>query len=125
MTDVCHPKAKDTNGEFCPDDSASHNCPVSCNENEALCPGNTNALGCKGADECKEKTKDATGEYCPDTSVCHTPCKLHEISCPGGIDVTGCKKPDMCLPRGRDFSDELCPVHCPSECTETELMCPG
>merc|ERR1719210_1208910 len=94
-------KAKDANGEFCPDDSASHNCPVHCPEDQTLCPGHTNSLGCKGADECKDKAKDANGNYCPDTSVCHTACNLHEISCPGGMDVNGCKTRHLSTQRKR------------------------
>merc|ERR1719479_5221 len=47
--EICRPKAKDKNGQDCPDDSASHDCPIECNEKlgEVLCPTYESPLGCK------------------------------------------------------------------------------
>ena len=47
--DMCKAKAKDVNGDACPDDSASHGCPILCDDlqGEILCPTMENSNGCK------------------------------------------------------------------------------
>ena len=56
-------KAKDKNGIFCADDSASHGCPIECDEakGEVLCPTYENALGCKPKEICIPRPKNSEG----------------------------------------------------------------
>ena len=122
----CRTKFKNTNGEFCPDSSDSHGCPVICKENEYLCEAREDPLGCKEQAICKPITKDNTNENdCPQTSVCPTPCKPHQISCPGGMEENGCKKPDVCVDQKHDFEGNLCPANCPALCDDTQIKCEG
>jgi len=123
---VCHVKAKDTNGVFCPDDSASHMCEKTCPEHQILCPPGEGQLGCREREECTDRTTDNEGDYCPDHSDCPTVCEKNEVNCPGGYDpVTTCKNPDLCIEEERDFNGDLCPVHCPETCTDDQVYCPG
>jgi hypothetical protein len=123
--DVCHAKARNVNGEFCPDNSDSHGCPIICPEDEILCPAKMNILGCKDQATCFPVEKDNSGDNCPDSSVCPTICQPNEISCPGGIHENGCKKQDVCIPQKRDYDGNLCPIHCPGICGENEILCEG
>ena len=123
--DVCHVKAKNENGEFCPDSSASHGCPKSCPPDEVLCPAEEGVLGCKSEEVCRPKSKNDNDEYCPVTADCPTVCKPYEVNCPGGHDDDGCKNPDLCVEQTRDFNGDLCPVHCPQVCEDDQVFCPG
>ena len=123
--DICHVKARDTNGHYCPDNSASHGCPKSCPPEEVLCPADEGPLGCKGEEICRTRSKDDNGEYCSLTADCPTVCKPFEINCPGGHDEDGCKNPDLCIEQHRDFNGDLCPVHCPQTCEDDQVFCPG
>ena len=63
---VCRTRAKDINGNFCPDASDSHGCPVTCTENQVLCPTGIDTMGCKGQALCYKRTTDRNGNFCPD-----------------------------------------------------------
>jgi len=125
--DICHVKAKDTNGQYCPDESDSHGCPKTCPEDEILCPPQEGQLGCKEEATCSPRSKCDDGvTTCPDHSDCPTVCPPHHINCPGGVDDCGCKKADLCIPEERDFNGDICPVHCPEDCDlDTQVECPG
>jgi len=123
--DVCHVKAKDETGVYCPPDSASHLCPKACPPHEVLCEPYEGPLGCKGPYTCETRSKDDMDEYCPSTADCPVHCKTNEFNCPTGTDENGCKLPDECIEKERGFDGELCPFHCPEECTEGQLFCAG
>jgi len=122
---ICHVKAKDTNGIYCPDESDSHGCPVTCPPDQVLCPAKEGPLGCKEEAECKDRTTDDEGEYCPESSDCPTICPPNHVNCPGGVDEDGCKNPDLCIEEHRDFNGDVCPVHCPENCEDDQVFCPG
>ena len=123
--DICHVKAKDENMEYCPDSSASHGCPKTCPDDHVLCPAETGILGCKEEEVCRPRSKNDDEEYCPQTADCPTVCKPMEVNCPGGTDDNGCKNPDLCIENNRDFNGDLCPVHCPQNCDDEQVFCPG
>ena len=133
--ELCVPKFQDINGEHCPDNSASHNCPKTCASETgyefyqdshvfALCPLHENSLGCKPKAECKRRQKDIFDRYCPADSVCPVQCLSNEIQCPNGVDSRGCKRQDVCYPRGEDKDGNLCTINCPSKCTASQISCP-
>jgi len=122
---VCHVKAKNTNGVYCPDNSDSHNCLKTCPPDQILCPAQEGELGCKEETACSDRSTCDDGTFCPDDSDCPTVCPIHHVNCPGGVDDCGCKKPDLCIPEERDFNGDLCPVHCPNPCTDEDVFCPG
>ena len=124
-SDECKPKAKDLNREYCPDESASHECPITCPPEEVVCPPSTTTLGCLEEAECSPKSKDGDGNWCPYESDCPPNCDPNEVACPGGTDQNGCKVPDICLHQDRDINGNLCTVHCPEDCEENEVLCPG
>ena len=124
--DICHVKAKDTNGVFCPDESDSHMCLKTCPPPQILCPPKEGQLGCREIAECEDRSTNNEDEYCPDHSDCPTVCPPHHVNCPGGVDDENCKKPDLCIEEKRDFNGDICPVHCPEDCNlDTEVECPG
>ena len=126
--EVCKPKKKDTNGNFCPDDSASHECPVICNEEigQVLCTAYENILGCKPKATCVTRMKATDGQYCPSSSVCPVQCAIDEIKCPDGDDELGCKRADCCIAMARDNLGEICPEqYCPQKCRAGEYFCAG
>jgi len=125
--EMCRPKATDNNGMFCADDSASHDCPIECDEDigEVLCPTYESVLGCKPRAMCQSRPKDSEGEFCPAHSVCEKECQSDEMLCSDGIDSRGCKNADLCIPRGRDHDGNLCPELCPPKCAEGEYFCAG
>jgi len=123
--DVCHPKVKDYGGVFCPSDSASHECPKTCPDNEVLCPPFEGPDGCKGPYTCKPKSKDNNNASCPITSDCPVYCKPNEHNCPKGFGEDGCKLPDECLEKERDFEGDLCPLRCPEVCGDGQIFCDG
>merc|ERR1712018_1004318 len=102
--EICRPKAKDVNGLYCAEDSASHDCPVECDETigEVLCPTYDSPIGCKPRALCIARPQDTKGEYCPAHSACAKECAWDEILCPDGADSRGCKNADLCLARGED-----------------------
>jgi hypothetical protein len=123
---VCHIKARDINTLWCEDSSASHGCPVTCPDHEILCPPKESPLGCLEEQECTPRTKDHdTGAWCPSTSDCPTVCPPFHVNCPGGVGDDGCKNPDLCIKQHRDFNGDLCPVHCPENCDDDQVFCPG
>merc|ERR1719225_199598 len=71
--------------------------------------------GCKMPDFCHH------GKFCP----VHCSWEKQEMSCPGFWDPkTGEQTtPDTCIP----IKDEMngCPNHCPIQCSEKDIMCPG
>ena len=128
--EVCKPKHKNNDGGFCPDDSASHGCPVICNEEigQVLCTMYEDNLGCKPKAECATRTKLSDGQYCPAASVCPVKCSPDEMKCPDGEDELGCPRADCCIARGRDYAGNLCPgapENCPPKCMDTQYLCPG
>jgi len=125
--EVCRPKAKDVNGIYCQDDSASHDCPVECDETigEVLCHSYDSPIGCKPRALCIPRPQDVNGDYCPAHSACAKECTWDEILCPDGADSRGCKNVDLCLPRGEDRDGNLCPGSCPAICSDNEFNCPG
>ena len=120
-------QAKDYNGFFCEEDSASHACPVLCDETkgEVSCSIYETVLGCKPKATCIPRPINSDGEYCPSHSVCEKQCQLDEFLCSDGVDSKGCKNADLCLPRGRDYDGNLCPEKCPPICADNEFICPG
>merc|ERR1712136_461710 len=130
MPAICNPKGmktKDVNGIYCQDDSASHDCPVECDETigEVLCHSYDSPIGCKPRALCIPRPQDVNGDYCPAHSACAKECTWDEILCPDGADSRGCKNADLCLPRGEDRDGNLCPGSCPAICSDNEFNCPG
>ena len=56
--DSCKEKARDVNGEYCPDNSDSHGCPITCPDDHHECPTRTNTDGCKEQPSCTPCSKD-------------------------------------------------------------------
>ena len=127
--EVCQEIAKSLDGECCSVDplSASHNCPVLCDEinGYVLCPAHMNPNGCKDPAECRERTKDDDGNYCPAHTVCPCKCNEDEVLCREGDDPRGCKGKCFCWPRGTDCDGELCEGCCPAVCAKGEVLVPG
>jgi hypothetical protein len=91
--EVCRTRAKNINGIFCDDDSASHDCPILCNEKagEVDCIPEPDVLGCRGKAVCVQRKKDINGDFCP----CATACPAQQ--CPeGGLDEFGCPLSHLC-----------------------------
>ena len=135
---VCRTKVKDVNGEFCPDDSASHGCPKLCFENVivgrpnnhevAWCPGivQENHLGCKPEQKCYMRVFDVNGDYCPCSSVCPVQCCPYtEMECLNGFDLKGCKRQNTCVPKASDNDGNPCNNACPPVCGTEERFCTG
>merc|ERR1712165_472226 len=81
-------------------------CPVYCNENEMMCPGNMDHnTGCRMADTCMPRDPKC-GSMCP------VHCPEGHMQCAGGTDWNGCKGPDTCMPRDPKCGS-MCQVHCP------------
>ena len=101
---TCAPKDPDT-GLMCPT-----KCPVYCNENEMMCPGDPTsyAVGCEDHVEDICITKDPD---CP--THCPVYCRPNEVMCPGAVDSKGCREPDTCMPQDPKCGAQVCPVHCP------------
>ena len=122
----CRPAAINVNGEDCDPTSASHECPICCEEDEYLCPGVEDHLGCKTENLCLEKTIGHNNETCGMESVCPCHCPPTEVCCEAGLLKNGCKKPGICVPEFISPIDgEHCTVHCPIECGENEIKCEG
>merc|ERR1712226_754509 len=124
---ACRPKAKDNNGIYCMDESASHDCPITCDETkgEVVCQSYKSSSGCKPKEFCIPRPVDNHGDYCPAHSACSIECKSDELVCPDGADARGCKRADLCIPKGEDVDGNLCPGTCPPVCATSEFSCPG
>ena len=89
---VCRDKAKNVNGAFCDDDSASHGCPIKCNEQagECECIPPEDILGCRGKATCVQRKTDNNGGFCPLESACPRHCTGGSAKdC--GLDKSGCQ----------------------------------
>ena len=131
---VCRPKHIDVNGEFCPDESASHGCPKLCFDNEiegrspnnqVLCHVHEDATGCKPEAKCYQKPKDDNDEFCYASSVCPVKCQEDEIQCSSGIDSVGCAREPLCIPKGTDRDGNLCDLECSPICPSGQKFCDG
>jgi hypothetical protein len=124
--DECKIKAENTNGEPCPDDSASHGCAKECCGDTVLCPGETDGLGCLAPSTCEPTSTGMDNATCPHHSDCPTICEPYEVKCEIiKTDDNGCKLEDECVIQERDYDGELCAVQCPLECSDEEVFCPG
>ena len=124
--DTCVPKEKDVNGNYCPDNSASHECPIRCCNDTIPCKVTDDHLGCLGTMECVPRSYGTNGTECPDNSVCPVHCDENELKCPVfDKDEDGCIKPDLCINQDRDVNGDLCQSHCPVTCKDEEIFCPG
>merc|ERR1712241_1185039 len=123
--DICVVCAKDAIGQCCPEESDSHGCPKTCPPGTVLCPARDGPLGCKEEPECNDRSTNGDDEYCPESSDCPTVCPPNHVDCPGGVDDTGCKNTDLCIEEHRDFNGDIWPVHCPENCKDDEVFCPG
>ena len=124
--DTCKQKARDVNGQYCPDNSDSHECPITCPDDTHQCPTRTNTDNCKEQATCTPCSKDINDECCPPASDCPALCQPHEKECQeSGQDENGCPLPPTCVVQERDYYGELCTVHCPGECNDGQIECPG
>ena len=130
---LCVQKQKDNNGEYCPDNSASHGCPKNCaidnyeaTKEFVLCEVVEDLVGCKPEAKCERRAINDNGEFCPGTSVCQTSCENDELSCYDGVDNQGCRRSDVCLEIGNDKDGYLCQNRqCPKTCQNDQIRCPG
>ena len=124
---TCTAKAhNDNDGTYCPDNSDSHGCPITCKNETHPCPTRTNVDGCKEQATCTECSKNNAGECCPQASDCPALCQPHEKEChTPGDDDNGCALPPTCVVQNRNYYGDLCTVHCPGVCNDGQIMCPG
>ena len=130
---LCVPKQKNLNGEYCPENSASHGCPKSCaidsyesSKGYVLCDVAEDLLGCKPEAKCLARAINNNGDYCPEVSVCQAMCEIDEIRCNDGFDSQGCRRSDICIKRGSDKDGVLCQSRqCPKICNDDQIRCPG
>jgi hypothetical protein len=154
--DICREAIKDHNGKFCSGKeftiqveqedyrtnlqrrggflSASHNCPVYCQEwkGEVQCPVYEDALGCKPEASCKQRQnkKDAAGEniegeYCSAASVCPKECPDSQKLCHyEEADEHGCHQEDVCVELDTDNQGNRCAGQdwCPPLCTAAQML---
>merc|ERR1712212_953562 len=86
----------------------------------------TNTDNCKEQATCTPCSKDINDECCPPASDCPALCQPHEKECEeSGTDENGCPLPPTCVVQERDYYGELCTVHCPGECNDNQIECPG
>jgi len=131
---TCKPIACDKDGLKCPENSASHGCPIGCkgvlDGSEVICPpGNDpNRPGCKKPLCCLPRIRCEKIGYCPVHSVCKTECANNEKQCSRGVDENGCANKDVCIPHPTDAeTGALCPnFQCPEICDERiQKYCQG
>ena len=82
-------------------------CPMTCGENEQLCPGEYDSItGCTQPDTCAPSSYPSSVATMPDcTAMCPMTCGENEQLCPGEFDsVTGCSNGDFCMPAGAPCS---------------------
>ena len=100
-------------------------CPLTCNDDEILCPGGTDSNECLQNDQCIKRPLGADGLLCP--GYCPIVCESDEILCSTPNDpITQCKNAPKCVPKqtdvnGNDCSTQLCPIFC----DESEILCDG
>ena len=125
--DSCKEKARNPNGEFCPGESDSHGCPMTCPDDHDICPTLTDLnTGCKEQARCIPCKKNNNGDCCPSVSNCHVLCQPGQQECAQiGEDDNGCPLPRTCMDVNRDFYGDMCPVYCPGECEEWQIYCEG
>ena len=133
MEQTCVIPALSNDGEQCPDTSASHHCPLLCDEanGEVLCPAgdDSNFPGCKGEALCLARPAVPGSDpvnLCPGHSICPRHCGPNELVCSTGLDLNGCKNEDACVPIGTMFDGKTaCETECPPVCNEDQHFCPG
>ena len=130
---VCRPKAKSSNGIYCPLSSASHGCEISCKTLdglETLCAAYEDSTnpGCLETLTCLPRSTGSDGTLCPSYSVCPKKCTSNEIQCVQGFNENGCKEDDLCIPMPEDaYTGQPClDFECPPKCDETvQKYCQG
>merc|ERR1712012_708978 len=122
-----------------------------CGDNEKVCPGGEDDLGCRQLDFCHPEN-----EFCPprckqgeiqcprsfdcngkplesDTCIpestencvnhCPTYCYPGEIFCDAELDESGCERQDYCRPENYNFEGHICPTQCEANCKPDEIRC--
>ena len=133
--DACVLNAISITGEVC-----RGVCPVTCNEDELTCKGQTDCdTGCMTSDVCVAKAKDINGDYCPDDSSSHgcpvECCNLDisskdnppdSIPCVVEGPLLGCEGKIECFPQTYG-NGTACPSEsvCPMICNANEQLCPS
>ena len=113
-------KSKGTDGKEC-----ALICPVNCDDDEIVCPGDVLTNGCKEKDYCHPKGTGNDGIICP--GFCPKDCDDSDLKCPVPNDPsTDCAKEPECIPKqltnwGYECSYQQCPLYC----EETEILCTG
>ena len=118
--DICIQKDIDNNGDLC-----IVNCPIKCNDDEILCEGIKNKLGCKEPDSCQKRSKklwgSEKGDLCP--GICPKgSCESDKILCHGERDAcNGCPLEETCVSKHKDINGMNCPDNsashgCPKTC---------
>merc|ERR1719383_198649 len=123
MPDTCIPMSVQGvyEGTECP-----NICPVTCGENEMVCPGGTDfIIGCANSDFCHPMTSPGVdGTEC--SNSCPAACDWNtEILCSGGVDDKGCMMPEYCLPMFQPGRMNECWSYCSPTCGEGEMTCSG
>jgi len=135
--DICVVQQWGANVELCP-----VHCPPECADNEILCDGGKNSVGCDEPDICvKREIKqwgDDKGGLCPGVCPPHD-CKENEYVCPDDFpfrsrfDICdGCPLEKFCIEPALDKNALECPLEsashkCPHICNEverSETLCP-
>jgi hypothetical protein len=125
---VCKPQAKNINGQYCPSESASHGCDISCKTldgESTICPAYEDATnpGCKERLVCLPRSTDNQDppKLCPEHSVCPKKCAANEKKCATGFDKNDCKNEDVCILVPNDGNGHAClDFECPPSCNEEE-----
>merc|ERR1711992_36334 len=116
--EMCLPRAKNLNGVYCPEDSASHGCPLKCNEEngEVPCESEVDVLGCKPPKTCVQRDKDINGNSCPCETACPVHCPSGMVVIEGGEDALGCPMQSHCeVPAAPPVVPVESPVEPPAE----------
>lgn len=129
---VCKPRAKNANQIYCPDESASHGCDISCKTldgESTICPANDDETspGCKEAKVCMVRNTGKDGKLCPEHSVCNKKCGKREKKCTQGMDSNDCRNEDHCVPYPQDQNGQDClDFQCSPDCNEEiQKYCQG
>lgn len=124
--DTCVTKVHDSNGLYCPENSDSHGCPITCPPDYHQCPTRTNQYNCKEQATCTPCSRDIENNCCPQVSNCPALCQQNEVECQTpGQDDNGCPIPPTCIAQERDHYGDLCDVYCPGVCNDNQILCPG
>ena len=113
-------KSKGSDGQEC-----ALICPVNCDEDEILCPGDVLPNGCKENDYCHPKGTGNNGVVCP--GFCPKDCEDSELKCPVPNDpMTDCAKEPECVSKQQtNYGYECAYQQCPLHCEESEILCTG